>query len=217
MGLKDGWWHIAYRETPQGTILSDQKTTFHVLPNTLTLCAMDSLVVEHEGETYIFAEVYSIVHHRGFIGYSRFDGKQFTKWKPIIKEKYHLSYPYVFEKDGEIYMIPESNEAREVYAYKAVSFPDTWEKAYVLKSGVRYVDTSRFEANGKEYAYTYDIDADPHQLLLYELQDGRMIGDGKLLSTDDAVARPGGYPFWEDGALIRPSQDCDGAYGKAVA
>lgn len=212
-----GWWHAAYRKTPCGSVLTDHDTPFTVIPNTRTMCAMDPFVFEHGGQTYVFAEVYSLFRQRGAIGYCRMDGDRFTKWKTVIVEPYHLSYPYLIERGGEVYMIPESYQSGEVYVYRAVEFPETWEKIHVMKDGVKYVDTSFLCEGDDTYAFTYDIEADPHRLLLYRLQNGIMSEEAcKEISRDDAVARPGGYPFRKDGKWIRVSQDCDGSYGKAV-
>lgn len=218
MQLLDGWWHAAYRAMPQGTILKDQETPFHVIKNRVLYCAMDTFAFDYQGTTYIFAELYSFLRQRGVIGYTCLKNGKFTKWKPVIVEPYHLSYPYLFEKDGEVFMIPESFESGEVYAYRAVQFPDKWERAYTLKSGVKYVDTSRFVSDEAAYAFTYDIGgAGKHRLLLYRLENERMLDTNcKILTDDDAIARPGGYPFHLDDSLIRVSQDCDGSYGKAV-
>lgn len=218
MQLLDGWWHAAYREKSCGTLLTDKDTPFRVVKNRLMYCAMDPFAFTYNGTTYLFAELYSFLRGRGVIGYCSLKNGKFTKWKPVIVEPHHLSYPYLFEKDGKIYMIPESFESGQVYAYRAVEFPDRWERAYTLKSDVQYVDTSRFVADGQSYAFTYDIGGNaPHSLLLYRLADEKMEdADCQILTRDDAVARPGGYPFQDDKGWIRVSQDCDGQYGKAV-
>jgi hypothetical protein len=44
----------------------------------------------------------------------------------VLEEPHHLSYPFVFEQDGQIWMIPESGAARNVSLYRAVEFPHRW-------------------------------------------------------------------------------------------
>ena len=41
----------------------------------------------------------------------------------MLKEPFHLSYPYVFKHKGTYYMIPESRAAGAVRLYRARSFP----------------------------------------------------------------------------------------------
>ncbi len=217
MNVYCGWWHVAVRQKPCGTILTEKDIPFQVVPNTATMCAMDPFVFEYQGKTYIFAEVYSVFRQRGAIGYCCYDGTRFTKWKTVIAEPYHMSYPFLMERDGEVYMIPETYQNGDVHVYRATRFPDQWERMHVMKDHVHYVDTTLMTMNGTDYAFTYDIETDPKRLLLYSLQNGRMDDDCcRVLSTDDAVARPGGYVFQKDGRWIRASQDCDGNYGKAM-
>lgn len=220
MNLRCGWWHICYRLYPTGTILSDRSKEYIVIPNRWYACAMDSIVFEHQGETYIFAEIYSVFRQRGVIGYVKWDEKRhrFSKWKTVLIEPFHLSYPFVFHRGNEVYMIPESYQSGKVILYKAISFPDKWERVDVLIDNVKFVDTTLFEDKGEYFAFTYDISnqQDKH-LLLYRLDDRLHFHPNPVLvSSNDAVARPGGYIFNYNGTLVRVSQDCDGAYGKAT-
>ena len=51
---------------------------------------------------YIFAELYDYIRCRGILGYIKYDGKQFGKWKPIIIENWHLSYSLIFEYGDDV-------------------------------------------------------------------------------------------------------------------
>ena len=39
----------------------------------------------------------------------------------ILEKPYHLSYPYLFEYQGQLYMMPESNENNTIDLYKNLS------------------------------------------------------------------------------------------------
>ncbi|MGH1560227.1 glucosamine inositolphosphorylceramide transferase family protein [Caulobacter segnis] len=43
------------------------------------------------------------------------------------QEPWHLSYPQVFEADGEIWMLPEAYRSGALTLYRAAAFPDVWE------------------------------------------------------------------------------------------
>ena len=45
----------------------------------------------------------------------------------VLEEPYHLSYPFVFEDKGEIYMIPETASDNKTNLYQAKEFPFKWE------------------------------------------------------------------------------------------
>ena len=62
----------------------------------------------------------------------------------VLEEPYHLSFPFVFEHDGEIYMVPETANDRSVKLYKATSFPTGWIEVKVLLADVVAVDTVVF-------------------------------------------------------------------------
>ena len=37
----------------------------------------------------------------------------------VLEENFHLSYPYVFEESGNVYMIPETSDVGDIRLYKA--------------------------------------------------------------------------------------------------
>ena len=47
------------------------------------------------------------------------DLKSWSEPVLVLKEPWHLSFPFVFEYNGEVYMIPESQECNEIRLYKA--------------------------------------------------------------------------------------------------
>jgi hypothetical protein len=53
----------------------------------------------------------------------------------VLREKFHLSYPYVFEEDGEAYMVPECGGSGGIQLYRADRFPDRWVNVSTLVKG----------------------------------------------------------------------------------
>ncbi|WP_439127045.1 glucosamine inositolphosphorylceramide transferase family protein, partial [Rosenbergiella collisarenosi] len=47
--------------------------------------------------------------------------------RTVLKEDWHLSYPYVFEAEGEIWMLPEGYKSGRLTLYKAIEFPWRWQ------------------------------------------------------------------------------------------
>ena len=212
-----GNWHVAYRRLPEGSILSDKETPFIVINNGERFHAMDPFVFEHGGETYIFAETYDRLRSRGTIGYAKWNGDGFSKWRQVIIEPYHLSYPFIFEENGEVFIIPESFLNNDVHVYRAIEFPDKWENIGTLAENVKYVDSTIWDSKGKRYLFTYDISGGEKRLLLFKMSGlGLDLQSCKAISSADEVARPAGRVIAVNGSHIRVSQDCDGDYGKAV-
>jgi len=87
----------------------------------------DPFVVEHDGATYVFCERLEPGAARGSIAYVRLDGSARPAGPPVtvLMREYHVSYPFVFSRGGDVYMIPESIENESVDLYRAVDFPSS--------------------------------------------------------------------------------------------
>lgn len=133
-----------------------------------------------------------------------------------LRAPHHLSYPYLLEQDGTLYMIPESKSARCVDLYRSVDFPLRWEKVGTLLRG-RYMDASVFRWNGRLWML-----AGWHSYWLKAFWAERVEGPWhrhwmpavRRYSKRDV--RPGGRPTIVDGALVRFAQDNRECYGRQL-
>ena len=221
MGLFAEGWNVAYRNKATGTILSDDSTEFTVIKNTWRTWCADPFVFEYDGETYIFAEIFDYFKNYAGIGYCKYDKykKSFSKWKLVIEENFHMSYPFIFAKDGDVYMMPETSENKSLIIYKAINFPDIWERYNDVLNDVSVVDTTIDNpCQNVSLGLTYEIkDSSKWELKIFELNNGKITwGKNNPVSTDEEFARPGGYFFDYDGKSIRVSQDCLKSYGYAL-
>lgn len=211
-------WNVAFRKKPAGTVLSDTETPFILIENAFRYWAADPFVLEQNGEVYIFAELYDYVLCRGVLGYCRIVGDKPTKWIPVIKEPYHLSYPCTVSTEEGISLMPESGEGNVLSRYIPVGFPNSWKKAEVLRDEVRFADTTPIPVAGARYALTHQVD-DPEnpKLVMIDLK-----GQEEDWVVENAVplrSRPAGHFFFRNGKLIRPAQyseNPDDGYGKAL-
>ncbi len=68
---------------------------------------------------FMFFEVFNWKANKGEIGLATScDGMNWAYQQIVIAERFHLSYPYVFEWMNEYYLIPESHQAGSVRLYK---------------------------------------------------------------------------------------------------
>lgn len=103
------YYRAAFRKKGGHALLDDEAVPFRAIKNNLRYWVADPFVFERDGETYIFAELFDYLRRRGVIGYSKLKANgSFSSWKEIIVEPYHMSYPQIFEHDGEIYIVPET-------------------------------------------------------------------------------------------------------------
>lgn len=204
-------WYIAYRRKTSN-IINDKSSAFTVIKNAPNCWAADPFVIEVEGKAYIFAELYEFSRGRGAIGYYALDNQE-KGWKTVIIEPYHLSYPHIFQKGNNIYLMPESNESYTLYCYRATCFPDKWEKLQPIRTNVRYTDTSLFEWKEKKFALTYSIKENgENELVLLDFQNRDK--DRVIELSNVELRRPGGKIYSDK--QIRVAQNCQHGYGKGL-
>jgi len=218
----DQQWFLAYRRRREGRRFDDPSDYQFIKPGNDRFYA-DPRLVEKDGRTFLFFEDYRYAEHRALISCLEIlpDG---TAGPPseVLRRPYHLSYPFVFEHEGEMYMIPETKENKKVELYRSSRFPFEWELDSVLLDNVFAVDATIHAVDGKFWMFV-------------GLSDGRYSNCDELsifyadslrgpwtphhrnpLITDVRRARPAGALFLDEGRLIRPSQDSSKAYGYAL-
>jgi hypothetical protein len=102
-----------------------------------------------DGTRYIFAEDYDYSEGKGSVAAYRLrpDGVP-ERLGIVLKEDFHLSFPFLFWHDGSLYMCPETAARRQIRLYRCVDFPMKWEHCEVLVDGINAVDTIIFPNGG---------------------------------------------------------------------
>lgn len=124
----------------------------------------DPFVVTRANGTAIFVEDYHYSNRRGTVSAIMIlpDGS-YKLVSNIIEEEFHLSFPYVFEHEGDLYMVPESYEAEAIRLYRCIQFPHKWEYLYDIMRGVSAVDTMVFEHSGRWWMLTNIAPSGTHE------------------------------------------------------
>jgi hypothetical protein len=182
----------------------------------------DPFLLRYHGRTWVFFEDYDHGEGRGVIACAELlaDGRSGPA-RVVLRLPYHASFPFVFEDEGAVYMIPETGANRTVELFRAERFPDAWRREAVLFSGVRAVDTVLWREGGRYWFFVTLIDppqAGP-QLFLFHTSSlrGRWIPHpANPIAGDARFARAAGAIVARDGMRIRPAQDCSRGYGTAV-
>ena len=198
-----GDWAVGYRERG-----SDK---YNIIPINSGWIA-DPFLFEYQNAHYLFAEY--VNGKKGEIAYYKFINNKPVFQKVIISEDYHLSYPCVFTHGADVYIIPESADNHSIDLYKAVSFPDRWEKVSQLVEGI-YYDTTYVNYKDKDYLITYSPKKGFFELGLFAFDiDGRKAEKLAEIQYKENIGRPAGRIYVENGELIRPAQDCSRKYGE---
>lgn len=183
----------------------------------------DPFMIRHEGCWYLFFEILPYAVEKGVIGvaYSA-DGLSWGYGQVVLEEPFHLSYPYVFEFDGEHYMVPESHQALTVRLYKAVEFPTRWKHIGNLLEDAEFVDCSPFRYRDKWWLFagcgSLPFRADMLRLFYTDHLGGvwQEHPCSPVVSGDPVNARPAGRVVEWNGRLFRFTQDCHPRYGLRV-
>lgn len=216
--LTNRFWEIAIRKTDNTAGLPNLEVEFNVVKNPWWGWAADPFLFNRDGRIYLFAEVYSLIKQKGCLAYCEVVGTKTSRWHKIIEEPYHLSYPNIMECDGEIYICPESYQCKEVYFYKAKSFPDIWERNETIIKGSPVSDTTFFKDGDTVYGFTFNHTTEPVRLDMFLIKNGKAEFPQLMpISTDESSARPGGNFFRTERGNIRVGQNGVGVYGSGLA
>jgi hypothetical protein len=161
-------------------------------------------------------------NNKGEIGWATSaDGLAWKYRQIVLREPFHLSYPYVFEWGGGHYLIPESYQANAIRLYRAEKFPTDWAFVKSLVEAPYLADASIFVHEGKWWLFADASDEMKNDRLRLFWAD-ELLGPWRehpsspLLDGDPRNARPGGRVTRINGRLYRFAQSCEPLYGTDV-
>ena len=151
-----------------------------------------------------------------------------TKPVTVLKEPFHLSFPFVFEFNGSAFMIPESQEADSIFLYKGNHDLTSFSLERVLMTKPRtdkimfnFCDSHVIYIDGYFYLFTSVAYDWTYHLELYYTDD--------ILHNDfvkhpcspiyigNDYGRSGGSIIHLNDNYYRISQKCDQSYGENIS
>ena len=176
----------------------------------------------HGDETWLFVEDFDHRVGRGVISVVRFDDRgPVGTPTTVLKHEVHLSYPFVLQHEGEIWMVPETSAAGTIELYRAENFPHRWTRETVLVEGVEASDATLVQHDGRWWMLATVRQGGSFSDALTAWSAEELTGPwtphplGTLL-VDIASARPAGRVVVRDGRLLRPVQDNRTGYGASM-
>jgi hypothetical protein len=183
----------------------------------------DPFLIERNGRSYLFFEDYRFASQKGLISCCEVDNEgNCSKPRVVLERKYHLSYPFLFTWQGELYMIPETRDNRTIEMYRASDFPYSWVHEAVLMSDVAATDSTLLHHHDKWWLFTAGVldHASPDKTLCLFFANSPLgpwtAHPKNPIVSDVCHARPAGCLYFDNGQLIRPGQDCSKGYGYAA-
>jgi hypothetical protein len=219
-------WRVGWRKLDGPDLMALRRhpaSGWRTLPDDGSRFYADPFPLLHRGRLTLFVEDFPHATGKGVISAVAFgpDGPLGTP-EPVLEQDGHLSYPFVFERDGEVWMIPESCSAGRVDLYRATAFPGGWVREATLIEDIVASDATIVEHDGQWWMFATVQDhggAYSDALCLWSAPDFRgpwTAHPHNPVLIDIASARPAGRMVTRDGTLLRPVQDCRRGYGKAL-
>lgn len=114
----------------------------------------DPFLCKRDGRTFCFVEDYVYKTGKAHITALEISGTRIVEHGIALNEPFHLSFPFLFEYQGELYMCPEACESGQVRVYRCKEFPLKWKLEKILMEGVSAADTMLFHNAGKWWMLT---------------------------------------------------------------
>ena len=184
----------------------------------------DPFIISQGDKSYIYFEAWRNDNAKGTIWLSVVDAYGRCSQPELVLERpYHISYPFLFNWAGELFMLPETQHNHSIEIFRCMQFPTRWELAATLMEGVDAVDSTLFQQGDRWWMFAtgFGDTASKFQSLSLFAADCPF-GPWRAHPHNPVVqdlgsARSAGRLFWHNGDLIRPGQDCRLRYGHSIA
>ncbi len=189
----------------------------------------DPFLFEYQDKTFAFFENWEYSREKGKISVGMIKDDQITNVSDCLDLDYHLSYPFVFEHENQIFMIPETGQKKRLEIWKCDHFPNKWslEKTCFEGEGRSLVDSTIAKDANNQYWLFVNFGSQKFlehasNLCVFKIDSPMMneIIPHKLnpVVSDCRSARNAGNIYIDQkGRLIRPSQASqNGIYGECL-
>jgi len=216
-------WSVAFIASPWRKASLRKGIQIKNLPNRFFA---DPFVVKKDDRTICYVEDYDYRKKRGCItAIEIIDKNTYQVLGPAIKEPFHMSFPFIFEYEDDLYMIPETSQSKAIRLYKCMQFPLKWVFQIDIMSNVHAADPMVFEYEGKWWLLANigpKVDSNQcSQLFAYHnshpLSEEWIAHERNPLFFDCNIARNGGILDVEGKFPIRVRQEHGfNSYGRSL-
>ena len=131
-------WSIAYSKTPLGYKALEK---FKEIKNPTGRFFADPFIMKWNNKKIIFVEDYCFKDNKGRISAIDITNDNEEFLGIVLEEDFHLSFPFVFKENNNLYMVPECSNSNQIRLYECVQFPMKWKFKLTLMDSVSAVDT----------------------------------------------------------------------------
>lgn len=220
-------WRVGIIRAPMTVVMAEGSLAAYEvrwLPLQAPLCFMaDPFGLWRDELLYVFVESYDYRVRKGVIEVLVLDADlRLQERRVVLAEPWHLSYPYVFESDGEIWMLPEGYKSGRTTLYRCVEFPWKWVSEPRFSLPEAAIDPALLRtSDGWLLFYTPPGPKPWRTSALKIARADHLLGpwhgcDAPPVMIDRSGARMGGTPIPDGDGIWLPTQDCRDTYGQAI-
>lgn len=130
-------WNVAFR--------TKQSKKIHIIKNPNNHFFADPFIISYRKKNVCFVEDFDFKKNKGQISAIEiFDNGEYKILGRCIEESFHLSFPFVFKFEDQLYMCPETKNANSINIYKCINFPLEWKHHKVIFKNISAVDPMIF-------------------------------------------------------------------------
>jgi hypothetical protein len=215
-------WNIGYLNQSVDSLIHFKKLIGNVrwLKEGYADYAADPFTAEIDNGMYLYYEELSFWKGKGQLMVA--DGFELKRKKKVVgitDPAVHLSYPYIFKHNGEVYCIPEISALNQVALYR-VNPAEPWkfEKLGVILEGERFVDSSIIFYQDKFWLFT-SVSGKPGTLYIF--YSNELLGNFNAhplnpIPIANETSRSAGKLFMVNQKLYMPCQNPAKCYGGSV-
>ena len=105
----------------KGDVVHEIKCLKPIIDINPTIIVADPFLFVHKGILFLFYERKKLSSPGEIMMTCTKDLESWSKPIVVLKENFHLSYPFVFQDNGRIYMVPESGEDGSIRLYESIN------------------------------------------------------------------------------------------------
>ena len=181
----------------------------------------DPFIKHYNDRNIIFVEDFHYKKNKAVISAIEINSDQsYQILGPVLEQDFHLSYPFIFQENNQIFMCPETHETNDIRIYKCEEFPMKWKLHNILIKNVSAGDSNIFYHNNKWWLMTnldssdlgnklnfHEHDSELHIFYADNLESNNWISHPKNpVIFDSNKARNAGKINSKDGELYRVFQ-----------
>lgn len=188
----------------------------------------DPFLYVRDDELFLFYELQHGFNPAQIVMIKTRDLIKWTKPLVVLKEPFHLSFPFIFDDGEETYMIPESEAKNSIRLYKANANLTSFTFVRTLLTQDRcsnmncnYVDSHVYYKDDNYYLFTSYM-KDWKQIQELYITNDLLKGElrrhpSSPICVSHEYGRNGGALIDYNGKMFRVSQDCHKEYGSNVS